>query len=66
MLCNGRFRPSDAVFLGARQGQLETLAREGVLSFADEPRCLEPEQEYRSYPNHYMRQNLIAELGVGA
>lgn len=28
--------------------------------------CLEPEQEYRSYPNHYMRQNLIAELGVGA
>lgn len=55
-LCNGAFRPSDAVFLGPRRRQLEQLAHDGVLVFSDEPHPLEPDQEYRYYPNHYMRQ----------
>ena len=55
-LCNGAFRTSDAIFLGARKAQLVQLEREGTLAFSDEPSRLEPEQEYRFYPNHYMRQ----------
>jgi len=55
-LCNGRFRTSDVVFLGQRRAQLRQLAHEGVLAFAHEPLSLEPRQEYKTYPNHYMRQ----------
>lgn len=55
-LCNGAFRVSDAVFLGPRQLQLKQLAHDGALEFLDEPSALEPDQEYRYYPNRYMRQ----------
>ncbi len=55
-LCNGAFRVSDCVFLGPRKACLEQLAHEGLLAFSDEPGSLLPEQEYRYYPNHYMRQ----------
>lgn len=55
-LCNGRFRASDVVFLGPRKEQLKQLENAGVLTFCDEPTELEPQLEYRYYPNHYMRQ----------
>lgn len=55
-LCNGHFRPIDPLFLGPRRIQLDLLDREGVLTFSPEPSSLEPEQEYLTYPNHYMRE----------
>ena len=55
-LCNGRFCPSDFIFYGPRKKHLEALEHDGVLSFSDEPAHLEPGQEYRYYPNHYLRQ----------
>ena len=55
-MCNGSFCPADIVFHGPRKRFLEQLEHEGVLAFSDEPSSLEPDQEYRYYPNHYMRQ----------
>jgi radical SAM protein with 4Fe4S-binding SPASM domain len=62
-MCNGRFRPSDPVFLGPRRTYLDLFDREGVLTFSDEPVRLESEQEYRLYPNHYMREVLWSLTG---
>ena len=62
-MCNGRFRPSDPVFLGRRRAYLQALEREGVLAFSNEPSRLEPGQEYGTYPNHYMRTVLWSITG---
>lgn len=56
LLCDGRLRPSNPLFFGPGRARLGLLEREGVLAFSDEPCSLEPRQEYRTYPNHYMRQ----------
>lgn len=62
-MCNGRFRPSDPVFLDVRRRYLDLLDREGVLAFSDEPGHLDPSQEYRRYPAHYMREVLWSLTG---
>ncbi len=54
--CNGHFEADSPVFLGARKEHLKELDKVGVLEHLDEPGELLPDQEYRCYDNHYLKQ----------
>ena len=56
LFCNGKFRPADPVFMGARRTYLKHLEQEGVLLRSDEPCPLDAEQEFRTYPNRFLRE----------
>lgn len=56
LTCNGKFRPSDPIFLGVRREHLKQLEAEGVLEYSDEPSALEPNQAFHCYPNKFLRE----------
>ena len=55
LLCNGKYRGDDPVFLGNRRTMLKQLYEKGIIVLSDAPADLLPEQAYRTYPNRYIR-----------
>ena len=54
--CNGRFTADSPIFLGQRKEHLSAFDKHGLLDYLDEPGSLDPEQEYRLYPNRYLER----------
>ena len=56
LFCNGRFAEDSPVFFGERKEALRQLDGIGALERLDEPEELSPDQDYREYPNRFIRQ----------